>query len=115
MSSSTIITPGPSRGRSRYFEYLDGIATTKAQDDELVLRWDLTDYLVTSQTVASAVWVEHGVTVSSKSVASPVVIGTVTGLGYVVVTATLATPAATVEQKFFFLGRDGAPSSSDYR
>ena len=111
MSSSTVFAP---LDRSRYFKYRDGFGTTKAQDDEVVLRWDLTDYLASSETVSSAVWVDHGVTSSSKSVSSPVVIGTVTGTGYTVITATLST-GRTVESRWYYLQRDGEPMISDYR
>ncbi len=114
MSSSTIITGEPVRGGNRYFEYLDGLATTKAKDDELQVRWDLTDYLASAETVSSAAYEDSGVTTSSKSVSTPVVIFTVTGLGYATVTATLST-GRTVEQRFYFLAKDGAPLVRDYR
>lgn len=110
MSSSTVFAPTE---RARYFDYQDGKATTKAQADDIVLRWDLTDYLASAETVSSAAWAEHGVTVSSKSVASPVVTGTVTGLGYVVVTATLSS-GRTVEATWYYLAKDGYPAPSDY-
>ncbi len=103
MSSSTVFSP---LERTRYFAYEDGIATTKAEDDDIVHRWDLTDYLASAETVSSAVWVESGPTVSSKSVSTPVVIGTVTGLGYVTITATLSS-GRTVEQTVYFLDKAG--------
>ena len=93
---------------------MDGLATTKAQDDELQVRWDLTDHLASAETVSSAAYVDSGVTTSSKSVATPVIIFTVAGLGYTTVTATLST-GRTVEQRFFFLAKDGSPTVSDYR
>lgn len=110
MSSSTVFAP---LERTRYFAYEDGMATTKAQDDDIQLRWDLTDFLASAETVSSAAWAEHGVTVTSKSVATPVVIGTVTGLGYVIVTAVLSS-GRTVESTWYFLARDGYPAPSDY-
>jgi hypothetical protein len=111
MSSSTVFSP---LERTRYFSYEDGIATSKAQDDDIVHRWDLTDYLASGETVSSAAWVEHGPTVSSKSVATPVIIGTVTGLGYVVITATLST-GRTVERTVYFLDSAGGRGARDYR
>jgi hypothetical protein len=111
MSSSTVFAP---LERTRYFPYEDGIATSKAQDDDVVFRWDLTDYLASAETVSSAAWVAHGPTVSSKSVSTPVVIGTVTGLGYVVITATLSS-GRTVEQTVYFLDSKGGSGPSDYR
>ena len=103
MSSSTVFAP---LERSRYFAYRDGMATTIAKDDDTVLRWDLTNYLASGQTVSSATWVDSGVTSSSKSVATPVVIGTVTGHGYTTITATLSS-GETVESKWYYLPKDG--------
>lgn len=113
MSSSTIIHPGPLRGHSRYFEYEDGLATTKADADELRVIWDLTDYLTGAETVSSATYADHGAVTSSKTVVTPQILFTVTGLGYTTVTATLST-SRTVEQKFYFLGRDGS-GATDYQ
>lgn len=114
MSSSTVITGVPARGQNRYFRYRDGWATTKAEDDDVQLRWDLTDELASSETVSSAAYKDHGVTTSSKSVSSPVVITTITGWGYTIITATLST-GRTLERKFYYLAHDGAPMVSDYR
>jgi hypothetical protein len=111
MSSSTVFAP---LERSRYFQHLDGIATTKAKDDDVVFNWNLTDYLASAETVSSAVWVASGVTVSSKSVATPVVIGTVTGLGYTTITATLSS-GRTVDLTVYFLDAAGGGGPSDYR
>lgn len=111
MSSSTVFAP---LERNRYFGYQDGQATTKAIDDDVVLRWDLTDYLASGETVSSAVWADSGVTSSAKSVATPVVIGTVTGLGYATITATLST-GRTVESRWYYLAKDCVPAQSDYR
>ena len=114
MSSSTVFAP---LERTRYFKHLDGHAFTKAMNDEIPLRWDLTDYLsryASVPTVSSAAWVDHGITSSSKSVSTPVVIGTVTGLGYTVITATLSN-GDTVEATFYFLDSSGNQSRySDY-
>jgi hypothetical protein len=106
MSSSTVFAP---LERTRYFEHMDGRATTKAKDDDVVLRWDLTDYLASAETVSSATWVDHGVTSSGKSVSSPVVIGTVTGHGYTVITATLSS-GRTVESTWYYLPPSGSPA-----
>lgn len=114
MSSTTVITGTPARGHNRYFRYLDGWATTKAQDDEVQLRWDLTDELASSETVSSASDSPSGVTVSSASASTPVVIRTISGLGYDKITATLST-GRTLERVFYFLSRDSAPMPSDYR
>lgn len=118
MSSSTVITGQPTRGQSKYFEYLDGMATTKFQNDETQLRWDLTDELtgpLTGLTVSSAAYQDHGVTTSGKSVSSPVIICTVTGCGYTIITATLSN-GFTIERKFYYLEPDLAPTIrfSDY-
>jgi hypothetical protein len=104
MSSSTIIYPPPPRGASRYFRFDDGLATTKAREDELRVVWDLTDYLASGETVSSAAYQDSGVTHSAASVSTPQVIFTVTGLGYTIVTATLST-GRTVEQVFYFLDK----------
>lgn len=113
MSSSTII-PGPVvRGGHRYFRHEDGLATTKAKDDDIQVRWDLTDYLAASETVSSAAYSDSGVTTSGKSVSTPVVIFTVTGLGYTTVTATTSN-SRTVEQKFYFLDKAGGSGPTDY-
>jgi hypothetical protein len=113
MSSSTIITGEPVRGGNRYFEYEDGLATTKAIDDDVKVIWDLTDYLASAETVSSAAYVDSGVTTSSKSVSTPQILFTVTGLGYTTVTATLST-GRTVEQKFYYLDRN-RPVLTDYQ
>jgi hypothetical protein len=105
MSSFTQLAP---LERSRYFKYLDGLATSKALNDDVQFRWDLTDYLASAETVSSATWTASGVTVSSTSVSTPVVIGTVTGLGYVTITATLST-GRTVDLKVYYLDSGNSP------
>ena len=114
MSSTTIITGTVARGSNRYFKYRDGYATTKAYDDEVQLRWDLTDELASSETVSSASYADVGVTTSAKSVSTPVIICTVAKLGYTTITATLST-GRTLDRTFYFLEREGRVRPSDYR
>lgn len=115
MSSSTVILPIEriQRGDSRYFRYADGIATTKAEDDDIVLRLDWTDYLAASETVSSAAYEDSGVTRSSTSVSTPVTITTVTGLGSTTVTITTSN-SRTAEIVVYFLPKGGV-RAQDYR
>lgn len=111
MSSATVFQP---LTRNRFFTDRDGVtSTTKAQDDEVRVVWDLTDYLASSETVSSASYSSSGVTTSSTSVSSPQVIFTVTGVGYTKVTATLST-GRTFEKTFRFYEASG-PKATDYR
>ncbi len=89
MSSSTVFSP---LERSRYFRDEDGaLATTKRQDEVLKLTLDWTDDLASAETVSSAAYVDSGVTTSSKSVATPQTLVTVSGVGEFEITVTLST------------------------
>ena len=111
MSSSTFYEP---LQRQRAFKDRDGAtAYVKAEDDELRIVWDLTDYLAGGETVSSAAYDSSGVTTSSTSVATPQVIFTVTGLGETTITATLST-SRTVERTFRFYAGSTERISSDY-
>ncbi len=111
MSSSIILDP---LERSRYFRDRDGVlATSKAEDDDLRVVLDLTDYLASGETVSSASYADSGVTTSSKSVATPQVLFTVTGTGYTTVTVTMST-GRTVDRIVRFYDSGGA-KAMDYR
>lgn len=111
MSASTFREP---LVRTRHFVDDDGaIAYVKADEDEIQITWDLTDYLASGETVSSAAYDDSGVTTSGKSVSSPNVIFTATGLGETEVTATLST-GRTVERTFRFMSPSGN-RASDYK
>mgnify|MGYP001590501062 CR=1 FL=1 len=111
MSSSTVILP---LERTRYFPFRDGIATTKAVDDEIQLVLDWTDELASGETVSSAAYVDSGVTTSSKSVATPLTTCTVNKTGYTTVTVTLST-GRTRERRVYFISPHGGLGATDYR
>ena len=110
MSSSTVLLP---LERSRYFPYRDGMATTKADADEVVLIVDWTDELASGETVSSASYADSGVTTSGKSVATPLTTCTVTKLGYTTITITTSA-SRTRERRFYYLPRSGT-YPTDYR
>lgn len=114
MSSTTVISGHLARGSNRYFAYRNGLATTKAYDDEVQLRWDLTDELASGETVSSAAYADHGVVTSGKSVSSPVIICTVARLGYTIITATLST-GRTLERTWYYLEPENPLRRRDYR
>ena len=89
------------------------LSFSKAQDDELQVTLDFTDYLASGETVSSAAYVDSGVTTSSKSVATPQVLFTVTKTGYTKVTVTLSSNR-TVEKIVRFYDQ-GGPKAVDYR
>lgn len=95
MSSSTIFEPGfgNSRQRNRWWRDEDGAwaTTVHDSDEDVLVNWSLIDYLASAETVSSAAYDDSGVTTSGKSVSSPVVIFTITGIGETKVTATLST------------------------
>jgi hypothetical protein len=111
MSSTTFYEP---LERNPWFDYEDGIGMVKAEDDDIQVNWNLTDYLASGETVSSAAYEDSGVTTSSKSVSSPTITFTVTGLGYTTVTATLST-GRTVEKTFYLIGPQESPVPRDYR
>ena len=112
MSSSTIYEP---LARSRYFKDHEGVlSTSKAEDDELRVIWDLTDFLASGETVSSVAYEDSGATTSSKSVATPQILFTVTGIGETTVTATLST-SRTVERTFRFYDTRGNRAATDYQ
>lgn len=111
MSSSTFFEP---LERAQAFKDLDGeTAYVKAELDDIRIVWDLTDYLASGETVSSAAYEESGATASSKSVATPQIIFTATGLGEIKVTATLST-GRTKERFFRFYPKESAKITSDY-
>ena len=111
MSSSTIFDP---LRRNRWFVDQDGAqATTAAEDDDLRIVWDLTDYLASGETVSSAAYDDSGAVSSAKSVATPQVIFTLSGIGHTTVTATLST-LRTVDRMFRIYPTSGA-KVVDYR
>lgn len=103
MSSSTIFAGGfgASRQNPRWQEDDDGalFAVLNKTTDDLAVVWDLTDYLASAETVSSAAYADSGITTSSKSVSTPQVRFTVTGVGETEVTATLST-GRQVTQRF---------------
>ena len=104
MSSSTVYEP---LRRTRHFTDRDGVLSfSKAEDDELRVVLDFTDYLASGETVSSAAYADSGVTTSSKSVSTPQVIFTATGTGYTTVTVTLSTNR-TVEKVVRFYNSSG--------
>ena len=111
---SSVIDYNPLR-RNPWFQDKDGAqARVKASADEVQVIWDLTDHLASGETVSSAAYADSGITTSSKSVATPRITFTATGLGETVVTATLST-GRTVERTYRFFGPSGATGPSDYR
>lgn len=95
MSSTLIFEPGfgNSRQRNRWWRDEDGAWATSVYDETEDIRvvWDLTDYLASAETVSSAAYEDNGITTSSKSVSTPQVIFTATGIGETKITATLST------------------------
>lgn len=111
MSSAVVILP---LERSRYFRDRDGeTATTKTEDESLLLGVDWTDMLATSETVSSVAYVDSGVTTSGASLVSPVSTVVVTGLGETEITATLST-GRKLQQTFRFYPRSSDRVRSDY-
>lgn len=103
MSSSIIFASefGNSRQGPRWQPDEDGVpfAVLNKQTDDLAAVWDLTDYLASAETVSSAAYSDSGITTSAKSVSTPQVLFTVTGIGETEVTATLST-GRQITQKF---------------
>lgn len=94
--------------RTRHTIGQDGAAEyVKAQNDEMKVTWPLTDWLESGETVSSASYADSGVTTSNKSVSSPNVIFTVTGLGETVVTIT-SSNSRTYERTFRFRSPSGS-------
>lgn len=116
MSSSIVFEPGfgNSRQRGRWFWDGDAWATSVPDaTDDLKVTWDLTDYLAGSETVSSAAYADSGLVTSSKSVSTPQILFTVTGVGETKVTATLSTGRTHVSKWRVYLA-DGARRGSDY-
>lgn len=76
------------------------------------MTWDLTDYLASAETVSSAAYADTGTVTSSKSVASPQVLFTMTGTGETEVTATLST--GRIRQQVFRAYAPREIRTSDY-
>jgi hypothetical protein len=95
VSSSTVILGGfgTTTQRNRWSRDLDdAFATTlKNRNDDVKVTIDLTDYLASAETVSSVVYTDSGATTSAKSVSSPSVIFTITGIGETEVAITLST------------------------
>ncbi len=117
MSSSQVFGGGfgNSRQRSRWWPDTDGaLATTLMKEtDDLRVVWDLTDYLASAETVSSAAYADSGVTTSSKSVATPQVIFTITRIGETEVQATLSTGRVVTQVFRTYLA--GGVRAKDYR
>lgn len=103
MSSSIIFASefGNSRQNPKWQPDEDGVpfAVLNKQTDDLAVVWDLTDYLASAETVSSAAYSDSGITTSGKSVSTPQVLFSVTGIGETEVSATLST-GRVVTQKF---------------
>lgn len=115
MSSSVLFDRGfgDSRQASRWWRDEDDALATWARDDEAIkVAWDLTDYLASGETVSSAAYVDSGTVTSSKSVASPQVLFTMTGTGETEVTATLST--GRIRQQVFRIHHPRSVRASDY-
>lgn len=95
MSSSQVFARGhgASRQANRWQLEDDGaLATTLSKStDDVKVAWDLTYYLASAETVSSAAYADSGAVTSSKSVATPQVLFTITGIGETEVQATLST------------------------
>lgn len=87
---------------------------TKAEDDEMKVTWPLTDWLESGETVSSAAYDDSGVTTSNKSVTSPNVVFTVTGLGETTVTITTSN-SRTYDRTFRFNPPGGRAGPTDYQ
>jgi hypothetical protein len=117
MSSSVIFAPGfgTSRQNPRWQPDEDGVpfAVLNKNTDDLAVVWDLTDYLASAETVSSAAYSDSGITTSSKSVATPQILFSVTGIGETEVTATLST-GREVTQRFRTYLAQGMSRQKDY-
>lgn len=95
MSSSTVFEAGfgDSRQNPAWQPDEDGVlfAVLGKNTDDLAVTWSLLDYLASGETVSSAAYSDSGVTTSSKSVSSPSVLFSITGIGETEVAATLST------------------------
>lgn len=110
MSSGTVILD---LERSRYFQDDGALATSKREDEILTLSLDWTDQLATGESVSSVAYEANGVTTSGAALTSPVSTITVTGTGWVEVTATLST-GRKLQKIVRFHEADG-PKALDYR
>lgn len=94
MSSSLIIEPGfgNTPQRPRWFKALDGAWETSVDNqlEGVGAVWDLTDYLPTGTTVSSVVYADSGAVSSNKSLATPKITFTLTGIGETQITANLS-------------------------
>lgn len=111
MSSSSFFEP--LRRREYTIDDDGAVAYVKSELDEKKITWSLTDWLESGETVSSAAYEDQGVTTSNKSVSSPSVIFTVTGLGETVVTIT-SSNSRTYARTFRFRAPMGR-APSDYR
>ncbi len=117
MSSALIFEQGfgNSRQRPRWYSDEDGAYATVVHDaaEDLKVTWDLTDYLASGETVSSATYADSGAVTSSKSVSSPQVIFTITGIGETKVTVALSTGRELV-RRWRVYEASGKPTASDY-
>lgn len=111
MSSATTFFE-PLRRREYTIDDDGAVAYVKAELDEKKITWNLTDWLESGETVSSAAYEDSGVTTSNKSVSSPSVIFTVTGLGETTVTVT-SSNSRTFERTFRFRAPTGR-TPADY-
>lgn len=109
MSSSLLFIPGfgDSRQRNRFWRDVDGTLSTSVTDSDEDIRviLDLTDYLASGETVSSAAYEDSGITSSSKSVSTPQVLFTITGIGETKVTITLSTGREHIERVRTYLAQ----------
>jgi hypothetical protein len=95
VSSSTVFESGfgDSRQNPAWQPDEDGVlfAVLGKSTDDLAVTWSLIDYLANSETVSSASYADSGVTTSGKSVSTPSVLFSITGIGETEVSATLST------------------------
>lgn len=116
MSSSTIIEPGfgNTRQRPRWFTDIDGAYATTVDDqlEQVQAIWDLTDYLASGETVSSVAYADSGAVSSGKSLATPQITFTLTGLGETKLTATLSTGRVVIRR--FRITRSDGWRRSDY-
>ncbi len=117
MSSSIIFAPGfgTSRQNPRWQPDVDDVpfAVLNKETDDLAVVFDLTDHLASAETVSSAAYADSGITTSSKSVATPQVLFSVTGVGETEVAVTLST-GRVVTQRFRTYLAQGLSRTKDY-
>lgn len=117
MSYSLLFHPkfGSSRQRNVWFWDKDAWATTLAhQDDDAKVDYSFIDFLASGETVSSATYEDSGITTSAKSIATPVVTFTITGIGETKLTiATSASRNETVRFRTYLAEGHGVHDYND--